>query len=367
MPDLLPPNATPQERALSLATDRLPGVPIRTLWSPMTCPAAQLPWLAWALSVDQWDATWPDETKRQIIAASIEQHRQKGTVAAVRRALQRLGYEVEIDEKTGVAYTFRLRCKIREGDTAGGAVVEAALNRAVQIALQQKPVRSALLNTAFVAETGPAFVYSGGVTMSGISYDSKQETNFVPAPTGIGYEQTGAGLVSFTWTGAGEYFEIEVRNIADDSVVLSTLSFTNTITDLSVQAGQFYVYVRAAAGGLFSGWVRRTFDIIVYPPYDVVFTNENQPARSLLTFKSIESGWEGQICPAGDGWQDPYWQAQLAGGSATGPAPWTGGWSNGALYSGLWDYRVRSIGNGGVSAWVEVLNCEVLPWPETNP
>jgi phage tail P2-like protein len=167
MSDLLPPNATPQERALSLATGRDVGVPIKQLWSPLTCPASVLPWLAWALSVDEWDGAWPVETQRQVIAASIDQHRKKGTVGALRRALERLGYEVEIDEATGTAYTFRLRFKIGDGDTAGGAVIEDAVAQATEIALRQKNARSALAGTDFLANTDPVTIFAGGVTLSG--------------------------------------------------------------------------------------------------------------------------------------------------------------------------------------------------------
>ena len=194
MPDLLPINATPQERAISLAVDRLPDAPIKTLWSPQTCPEAQLPWLAWALSVDEWDATWPADTKRQVIAASIDQHRKKGTVGALRRALQRLGYEVEIDERTGVAYTFRLRVRVGEGESAGGAVASAQLNRAVQIALRQKNARSELLDTTYFAKTDAAMLYSGGVTVSGL------EVEIGGTPSPLPLDAYSDGMFASYWT-----------------------------------------------------------------------------------------------------------------------------------------------------------------------
>jgi phage tail P2-like protein len=165
--DLLPPNATPQERALSLATGRDIAVPVKELWSPQTCPAGILPWLAWALSVDEWDPAWPEQTQRNTIAASIEQHRRKGTIGALRQALQRLGYEVEIDEQTGAAYTFALRLKLNAGDSAGGAVAGDAFQRAVDIALKTKNVRSELSDTKFLGEGGEAPLYSGGVPIIG--------------------------------------------------------------------------------------------------------------------------------------------------------------------------------------------------------
>ena len=196
MPDLLPPNATKQERDISLAVDRLPDVPIKTLWTPATCPEAQLPWLAWALSVDEWDAAWPVETKRQVVAASIEQHRRKGTVGALRRALQRLGYEVEIDEATGVAYTFRLRFKVRAGESAGGAVVEQAIGKATQVALRQKNARSELAGTDLLADTDAVKNYIGGVSVSG----AEAEISPPPPITNLPLDPYRFGLFASFWT-----------------------------------------------------------------------------------------------------------------------------------------------------------------------
>lgn len=195
MPDLFPINATPQERAISLALDRLPEVPIKTLWSPQTCPEAQLPWLAWALSVDEWDSTWPVETKRSVIAESIEQHRKKGTVGALRRALQRLGYEVEIDENTGIAYTFRLRFKVREGEAAGGVVLDQAVTAATQVALRQKNARSELIDISLLGEAGTAGVYAAAAPASGAEIDIVPELN--PA---FPLDNYSVGLLASFWT-----------------------------------------------------------------------------------------------------------------------------------------------------------------------
>lgn len=86
---LLPPNATAQERALEDATARIGevSVPLRDLWNPQTCPVALLPWLAWALSVDEWESDWPEQIKRDVIAGSMEIHRHKGTPWAVEQAI----------------------------------------------------------------------------------------------------------------------------------------------------------------------------------------------------------------------------------------------------------------------------------------
>jgi phage tail P2-like protein len=105
---LLPLSASPQERAISAAAGkRLSSVPvpIPDLWRPETCPSSHLPWLAWALSVDDWDPAWPEEVQRAAIAESIELHRHKGTPWAVKQSLARLGFEdVEILEGTNQRY-----------------------------------------------------------------------------------------------------------------------------------------------------------------------------------------------------------------------------------------------------------------------
>ncbi len=90
---LLPANATALERALSdaAALQHKPEV-IASLWDAQRCPVALLPWLAWALSVDEWDESWPAARKRQAVQQSVQLHRKKGTPWAVLRALEVRGY-----------------------------------------------------------------------------------------------------------------------------------------------------------------------------------------------------------------------------------------------------------------------------------
>lgn len=112
---LLPPSATHEEVALSQATARLADLAphCRQMWNPATCPPAHLPWLAWALSVDEWDSAWSDAQKRAAIEASYTVHRHKGTVGAMRAALAALGYSISITEwfresPPAAPYTFGL-------------------------------------------------------------------------------------------------------------------------------------------------------------------------------------------------------------------------------------------------------------------
>ncbi|AQU84924.1 MULTISPECIES: phage tail protein I [unclassified Halomonas] len=97
---LLPPNATSQERAISSTLSRTDtiSVPIRELWQPHTCPERLLPWLAWALSVDEWDEQWSESQKRNAIDASVYLHRHKGTPVAVQRAVDLIFDDAEVQE-----------------------------------------------------------------------------------------------------------------------------------------------------------------------------------------------------------------------------------------------------------------------------
>lgn len=71
---------------------------ILTLWNPWTCPIELLPYLAWALSVDVWQNDWPEQVKRETVAAAPFVHRIKGTVAAIERAVEPFRATLRIEE-----------------------------------------------------------------------------------------------------------------------------------------------------------------------------------------------------------------------------------------------------------------------------
>jgi phage tail P2-like protein len=115
MASLLPSNATELERLAAQALaqiERVP-VPLRELWNPDTCPVELLPYLAWAFSVDRWSSAWPESAKRAAIKAAFFIHAHKGTIGALRRVVEPLGYLIEVLEwwektPTGVPGTFEL-------------------------------------------------------------------------------------------------------------------------------------------------------------------------------------------------------------------------------------------------------------------
>ncbi|WP_392430775.1 phage tail protein I [Edwardsiella piscicida] len=116
---LLPPSASGFMRCIERAEtgiEQIP-VPLNTLWDPDHCPAPLLPYLAWARSVNRWDKNWPEQTKRAVIRASWKIHRHKGTIYALRQAVEPFGYLLKVNEwwqTGGEQGTFSLEIGVRD-------------------------------------------------------------------------------------------------------------------------------------------------------------------------------------------------------------------------------------------------------------
>ncbi len=123
-PSLLPPNATPQERAFeAMVAERFAAInaDIRATRDPMRCPVDFLPFLAWEKSVDSWSSDWPEAVKRSVIANSFSFHKRKGTRAVVEEVITALGGAVEIVEwfeksPAGTPGTFELNMVASDED-----------------------------------------------------------------------------------------------------------------------------------------------------------------------------------------------------------------------------------------------------------
>jgi phage tail P2-like protein len=160
---LLPPNATSAERAVDAALARLSDVPvvIRELWNADTCPEPLLPYLAWALSVDVWDAAWPIARKRSAIRSAWSLHRLKGTRKAVSDAVASVGGAVVLREwfeqsPEGVPGTFQAVV------AGGGATVTAEYQNQLIAAIERaKPA-----SRHFTVGTG--IDMAGAIGMAGV-------------------------------------------------------------------------------------------------------------------------------------------------------------------------------------------------------
>lgn len=148
MTSLLPPSSTQAERALEqLAQTRLDALPepLRALWSPRDCPEALLPWLAWALSVDQWSPDWPLALRRARVESAIDIQRVKGTRRAVERLVASFGGTVTMREwfetdPPGDPHTFQLVAAL--GGTGVAAPSSDLIDAVVAEIHRTKPARS---------------------------------------------------------------------------------------------------------------------------------------------------------------------------------------------------------------------------------
>lgn len=164
---LLPPAQTRLEAALGKSMPPVGIVPelIAALWNPAECPAPLLPWLAWALSVDEWDDSWDEAAQRQVIAASFIVHRKKGTVGAVREVLKASNADVTLVEAwqqvpPGTPHSFRIDVEIEDR-----GITQATLDTIERQVAAVKPERSHF-STRLIGRTR-AKVFIGVATVSG--------------------------------------------------------------------------------------------------------------------------------------------------------------------------------------------------------
>ena len=103
---LLPPSASPQERAAEAATARVGGADGgdvgRSLWDPDACPSALLGQLRWALDAP---GHWPadDAGRRTALREAVPLHLRRGTRRALDDSLVDAGVVARVVERPGGA------------------------------------------------------------------------------------------------------------------------------------------------------------------------------------------------------------------------------------------------------------------------
>lgn len=149
--NILPPNATALEKAFDIAFARaIESIPVNRIydqWNPHTCPADVLGYLAWAMSVDNWNPDWDENTKRSVIINALEIHRHKGTLSSVKRVLAALGVVTELKEYplTPVPHTIEAIAYLNAPLSSGVAVIDAEASAAVLRNLDfVKPARTSI-------------------------------------------------------------------------------------------------------------------------------------------------------------------------------------------------------------------------------
>ncbi|HEX7856035.1 MAG TPA: phage tail protein I [Sphingobium sp.] len=159
MISLLPPNASPLERAAEKAMARLGDIPtpIEDVWNPDTASARALPFLAFGLSIDNWSPEWSDAIKRERIRRAIEIQRRKGTVASVRAVVASLGGAIALREwwqtmPHGRPHSFELVLSLAavSGATPSASYVDSVIEEV----RRTKPVRSHFTFTLAIDAAG---------------------------------------------------------------------------------------------------------------------------------------------------------------------------------------------------------------------
>lgn len=147
-PSLLAPQATDLEKKASLILQQALRNPIiiAELINPERCPVALLPYLAWAFSVDNWEESWSESLKRHVIKQAFFVHKYKGTISAVKRVIEPVGYLVELKEwfnqqPQGEAGTFSLTIAVPDG-----GITEQTYNELVRLIYDAKPISRHLIN-----------------------------------------------------------------------------------------------------------------------------------------------------------------------------------------------------------------------------
>lgn len=166
MNSLLPPGSSPLERRAAEACSAVSdlNVPLRDLWNPDKCPVVFLPYLAWAFSVDRWDEKWSAAEKRKSVKDAFYIHRRKGTVAAINRVIENMGYTMTIEEWWEVADpagTFRLTI-----DVMDIGITEEIVNELERLIGDAKPVSRHIWQLSLSARTR-GLVYSAAAMHDG--------------------------------------------------------------------------------------------------------------------------------------------------------------------------------------------------------
>ena len=117
------------------------------------------------VAVDKWDEDWSEEVKRIAIKQSFFIHKHKGTIAAVKRVVEPIGYLVELKEwfnqkPQAKAGTFSLTVEVTETGLS-----EQTYNELVRLINDVKPVSRHLSQLAIaISPTGTMNAFVGQQT-----------------------------------------------------------------------------------------------------------------------------------------------------------------------------------------------------------
>lgn len=117
-----------------------------------------MPYLAWAFSVDRWDEDWTEDVKRNVVISAFYLHRYKGTISAIRRVVEPLGYLIKVHEwwqTNDPPGTFRLDIGVLET-----GITEEMYQEIERMIADAKPISRHLIGLNIVQDVnGP--IYTG--------------------------------------------------------------------------------------------------------------------------------------------------------------------------------------------------------------
>ena len=179
---LLPPNATPLERAIETAIREAMAFPrdFARIMDPDRCPPELLGHLAWHTSVDEWDDGWSEARKRATIRASAALHRSKGTRPAIEAALApfEAGWTLSAwHEHGGPPFTFRVQT-----DAARAIAAPTPPTRAATIAEVRRAVTAAKPVRAHFAIRMRETPGAAGELRTAIRLRARHAARLTPAP-----------------------------------------------------------------------------------------------------------------------------------------------------------------------------------------
>ncbi|MCP2016838.1 phage tail protein I [Qipengyuania citrea] len=195
---LLPPQASRLERAVEASFGQLVEVPapIRDQWNPATCAPELLPFLAFGVSIDFWDADWTEAEKRSAIAGAIDAQRRKGTPASLREVLDRFDPMIALvewfEDKVHLApYTFRLELPTRaESAVVYDEDLVLALLRDIEAV---KPLRAHMFAVHRLAANADAWLVGGAKIAGFVRVEGYTDLTVPADPAWSNYLETQQG------------------------------------------------------------------------------------------------------------------------------------------------------------------------------
>lgn len=179
MNSLLPLNSTPLELGLEAANRERTLIALRTLYNADTCPVHLLPHLAWSWSVDRWDNNWSESAKRSAIRSAYAVHARKGTIGALRRVVEPLGYLIQVVEwfntvPEGEPGTFALEVGLNDA-----GITEALYEELTWLIDDARPVSRHLTNLAISQQV------QGVLDIAVCVYEGEEIDVYPPTPRDI--------------------------------------------------------------------------------------------------------------------------------------------------------------------------------------